>query len=204
MEEIVSGLNVSRETYDSLRFYETLARKWTRKINLVSPSTVSDLWRRHIVDSAQVFHVKQNPGAIWLDIGSGAGFPGLVCAVLAKELSPATEFHLIESDQRKCAFLRTVKRELGLKATIWAQRIEAVETINANVVSARALADLDTLLSFADHHMAESGVALFQKGETWEKEVEAAKEKWRFTLNPHKSKTSSNSTILEIGGIERV
>ena len=192
---------VSRERLEA---FQALVFKWNKAINLVAPSTLDVFWERHIEDSLQVFHVKQMEQGIWLDIGSGGGFPGLVCAIMAKEHAPETKFILIESDQRKSTFLRTVIRELQLNAEVIAKRIEAVPSVNAQILSARALADLDLLLEFAEHHLAVDGTALLPKGASWKKEVDNAKQRWRFDFLAHKSVTSDDSTILEIGGIHRV
>jgi 16S rRNA (guanine527-N7)-methyltransferase len=204
MVQTVGGVSVSRETFAKLEAYAALLKKWNRKINLVGPATIQTLWERHIVDSAQVFHVKHPESGLWLDIGSGAGLPGMICAILAQEKSPDLRFAMIESDQRKAAFLRTANRECGLSVEIIAKRIEEVAPMNADILSARALADLSDLLSFADHHLAKTGTALFPKGAQWKKEVDNAEAQWRFTLNHHKSVTNDDSTILEIGGIARV
>lgn len=196
-------LNVSRETLEALEHYGTLLRKWNARINLVSKSSIEELWNRHILDSAQVYGLAPRSGA-WVDIGSGGGFPGLVVAAIAKELEPTRAFTLIESDVRKCAFLRTVSQELRLNVTILAKRVEDVPAVGAQVMSARALADLSALLVFCDLHLAEQGTALFLKGATWEKEVEAARTMWSFDLQAHKSKTHSEAAVLELKDIKRV
>ncbi len=197
-------LDVSRETLEKLRVYVDLLKKWNPRINLVAKSTIENAWSRHIEDSLQVFHVKQLPVGKWTDIGTGGGFPGLVAAIVAADIAPAMEFSFIESDQRKCAFLRTVLRETGTRATVLAQRIETAPAQGADILSARALADLPTLLGFAELHRSPSGVALFPKGATWEKEVKIAQESWRFELEVLKSRTSPDSVILKIGEIARV
>ena len=120
----IAGINVSRETMDRLESFAALAKKWNPSINLVARSTLADLWDRHIVDSAQVYRFAPQNAVHWVDIGSGGGFPGIVVAAMAKELSPNTKFTLIESDQRKSTFLRTAARELDLKLTVLADRIE--------------------------------------------------------------------------------
>ena len=198
-----SGLNVSRETLARLGVYHDLVCKWSPKINLVSKSSIPELWDRHIWDSAQIM-LTAPVGDHWLDIGSGGGFPALVAAIFSKETSPSRHFTLIESDQRKSAFLRTVIRELDLQVTVIVDRVETVEPQKADILSARALADLSTLFSFAEHHLATSGVALFMKGETWEKERLAASESWSFQCVAHTSKTNPAAAILEIKDIERV
>lgn len=195
--------NVSRETYERLTAYHDLVLKWSPKINLISKSSIPDLWERHIWDSAQVVDIAPKTGS-WVDIGSGGGFPGIVAAIFSKESTPERVVTMIESDHRKAAFLRTVVRELRLNAQVLVKRVEAATPQNADILSARALSDLSHLLEFAKRHLNPNGVALFPKGETWEKEVNAASESWSFHCNAHTSRTNPRAAILEIRDIERV
>lgn len=197
------GFNVSRETLDGLTRLHDLVQKWSSTINLVSKSSVSSLWERHIWDSAQVAAYAVN-GKNWVDIGSGGGFPGLVVSILAKHDMPERHVTLVESDVRKATFLRTVVRDLELNCEVVTQRIESCPPFEADVLSARALSDLPGLLLFAEQHLSRSGTALFLKGETWEKEVKIARESWSFVLEAHKSKTNADAAILEIKEIQRV
>lgn len=196
--------HVSRETYERLTVYHDLLLKWSPKINLVAKSTLSEAWDRHFVDSVQVFALAPQDQGLWVDIGSGGGFPGMVCAVLAKEQRPDQKTMLIESDQRKCAFLRTVIRELDLNAEVLGARIEKAEPQNAKVLSARALANLTLLLEFAQRHLADEGVCLFQKGKNWKNEVQKARESWQFDLEAVPSETDTQSAILQIKRIQSV
>lgn len=198
------GLTVSRETISQLEDYVALLEKWNPRINLVARSTLGQIWERHFVDSAQVFAYAPEGARHWVDLGSGGGFPGLVVAVLAKELRPELSVTLVESDTRKATFLRTVIRELKLPATVIDARIEAVEPLQADVLSARALADLTQLLGFADLHRKHEGIALFPKGATWKKEVQEAQQSWRFEYERFTSKTEAEAVILRIGEIEHV
>jgi 16S rRNA (guanine527-N7)-methyltransferase len=197
------GRNVSRETLDRLIHFDDLLLKWTKKINLISKSSVSSIWDRHIWDSEQIVHLVSDQKS-WVDLGSGAGFPGLVVAIIAKEITPSRCVSLVESDQRKAAFLRTVIHELDLRASVFVERIEALTPAKADILSARALADLDRLLGYAERHLAPDGTALFMKGENWQKEVDIARNSWSFQLEAHKSKTSPEAAILEIKEIKRV
>nr|WP_319947444.1 16S rRNA (guanine(527)-N(7))-methyltransferase RsmG [uncultured Shimia sp.] len=203
-DQALSSLNVSRETSDRLRLLVSLLEKWNPKINLVSKSTLSDVWKRHILDSAQIFRLHTHENHSWIDIGSGGGFPGLVIAILAAGDGGSREVTLIESDQRKCAFLRTVLRETGVSAKVLSERIEQAEPQNADVMTARALADLPKLLAFASRHLNGDGFALFPKGVTWEKEIAAAQKLWSFDYDVTKSKTEPNSVILKVGKIHHV
>lgn len=200
---LLDGFDVSRETYDRLKEFEALLRKWNPRINLVARSTLDDLWNRHVIDSVQLFQIGQG-GETWLDMGTGGGFPGMVVAILAHSLRPEQQVTLMESDQRKCAFLRTVLRETGVDAQVSSDRIETAKPQNANTVSARALADLPSLLSYCHRHLAPGGVALLMKGATWQKEVLEAQGQWRFDVEPLKSKTEERAVILKLRNIERV
>ncbi len=198
-----SAAHVSRETTERFAALAALVRKWSPKINLVSRSTLDALEDRHIADSAQLFDLAP-PARSWADLGSGAGFPGLVCAILAAERSPGTAFTFVESDTRKATFLRTALRELGLAAEVKAARIEALDPLGADVVSARALAELPALLGHVHRHMAPTGTALLPKGAAWEKEVTEARETWSFSLSRHTSVTHPDAVILQIGDVFHV
>ena len=195
---LFSDLNVSRETYDALKAYQRLLEKWTTRINLISKSTREDVWARHICDSAQVMALASNHTIHWVDIGSGGGLPGLVVAILAKKLNPQLRVTLIESDQRKAVFLRTVVRELQLNATVQAKRIEAVGPLKADVISARALADLNDLLRLAHPFMNQNTQCLFMKGKNWSKEVKEAEKSWQFQAERFISKTNHEAVIFSL------
>lgn len=194
--------NVSRETIERLKLYEQLVLKWTKKINLVSAGDAAHIWDRHIVDSMQLYALA-SPGHGWLDLGSGGGFPGLVAAIMAQQDDPERKFTLVDSDQRKCTFLRTVVRELSLNVTVLPERIEDVIPQSAPVLSARALGDLRSLLGHVEMHMAAGGMALLPKGVTWEKEHEAASKYWSYDLQVIKSETNPDSSILIIKELTR-
>lgn len=199
-----TDLNVSRETFDRLSHYVTLLKKWTPQINLVSKSTIPDIWTRHILDSLQVIDLLSEPPKLWMDLGSGGGFPGLVAAIVGIEKYPSAKFVLVESDQRKCSFLRTVIRETGANATVITDRIEKIAPLNADVISARALADLDTLLGFISQHGNEDCVSLLPKGANWKNEVDNAMKHWEFQAEHIKSKTDSSAVVLRVTGVSRV
>ena len=195
-------LNVSRETHDALKSYQHLLEKWTARINLISKATRDDVWARHICDSAQVMALASKYAAHWIDIGSGGGLPGLVVAILAKELNPKLCVTLIESDQRKAVFLRTVVRMLQLNATVAVKRIEAVGPLKADVISARALADLSDLLRFTYPFMGQNTQCLFMKGKNWSKEVKEAEKSWQFQAERFISKTNHEAVILSVTNVK--
>lgn len=191
--------NVSRETLEMLEIYADLLKSWNRKINLVSPNTLDDLWDRHFLDSAQL--MAHGKGADhWVDLGSGGGFPGAVVAIIA---GSATRTTLIESDQRKAAFLRTVARET-VGFTVLARRIEEAPPQAADVVSARALAPLPRLLDYVDRHLAPGGRAILPKGRKAPEEIREALEHRRFDCETYPSQTDPDAVILTLGEIKRV
>ena len=190
-----------REALERLEALEALVRRWTGRINLVAPSTLPDLWTRHIVDSAQLWPLAPADAATWADLGSGAGFPGLVIAAIAVNAG-TPQVTLVESDGRKCAFLRTAARELGLRVTVLDQRVEAAEPLAAAVVSARALAPLPALLPLVARHLALGGTALLPKGKDFAAELEAARAAgWRFTAEAIPSTTAPAACVLRLRDI---
>ena len=199
----VGDLDVSRETLDRLRIFAALIERWTPRINLVAPSTVGDLWTRHIVDSAQLFALAPPEGTLWADLGSGGGLPGVVIAALAAELRPDLQVDLVESDQRKAVFLRTVARETGLSFRVHTARAESLDPLDADILSARALAPLESLLDLAKRHLRPGGVCLFPKGATWRDEVRTALARHQFRCEEVESSTSPQAVILKIGDIAR-
>ena len=167
-QALAAQLDVSRETMDRLAAYVALVEKWQKRVNLVSASTLPDIWSRHIWDSAQLAPlVPAGTGRI-LDVGSGAGFPGLVLAALCD-----AECHLVESDQKKAIFLQTVVRECSIPATIHTARIEELPSLQADIVTARALAPMDRLLDFLADQLAPGTRCLFLKGAQAKQELAA-------------------------------
>lgn len=190
-------MTVSRET-EKLEAYAGLVRKWNPAINLVASSTLVALEERHISDCVQLCNLSAQLDGKWVDLGSGGGLPGLVVAICRPEVSVT----LIESDKRKASFLRNAARELSLpNATILTQRIEAVDPLESDILSARALAPLPLLLSYASRHLANTGRAFLMKGRNWKAEVDEASENWCFDLISHPSKTDPDAAILEISAL---
>lgn len=190
-------MSVSRET-ELFAGYAALVRKWNPSVNLIAPSTMDQLESRHISDSKQLADLSRNSQGCWLDLGSGGGFPGIVMAIARPDL----QVTLLESDQRKAAFLRNVIRELGLRNTaVLNQRIEQAKPICAAQVSARALAPLGQLMAYVERHLDPQGTAWLMKGRNWQSEVDEARRDWKFELKPHQSTTDHDAAILEITGI---
>jgi 16S rRNA (guanine527-N7)-methyltransferase len=196
-ESFAARFNVSRETLGSLSAYVALLEKWQRRINLVSPTTLPDIWHRHILDSAQLLPylpvVSTRQRCQILDIGSGAGFPGLVLSILG-----AGDVQLVESDQRKAVFLRTVIRELGLTARVSNQRIETLPACQPDVITARALAALPKLMSLVAPQIHNGLTCLFLKGASVDEEL--TNFQTYSTMIPHlyPSMTSDDGVIVKL------
>ena len=197
-DEFQTKSGVSRETLERLRAYADLLVKWQERINLVGPDTIADLWNRHVLDSAQLYPLIRPEARRLVDLGSGAGFPGLVLAVMG-----APDVHLVESDQRKAAFLREAARMTGTTVTILAKRIEQVAPLAADVVTARALAPLGKLLDWAAPHLAPGGECLFLKGRGAEDELTAAAKEWNISASRTPSLTDPGGLVLHLREVSR-
>lgn len=196
-EAFAAAADVSRETRERLEAYAALLGKWQARINLVSPATLLDLWRRHMLDSAQLLPLLPPGTRVLVDLGSGAGFPGLVLAAMG-----VPEVHLIESDSRKCAFLREAARVMAVAATVHNRRIEAMPPIAADVVTARALAPLARLLAYAAPFIEEDAQCLFLKGKTGEDELTEAAKDWKMRVERVPSLSDPAGTILRISEVQ--
>jgi len=198
-ESFQRTFEISRETLDRLKTYAQLLVRWQKTINLVAPSTLSDFWHRHFADSAQLWRYRPPEARVWLDIGSGAGFPGLVLAILGAEAG-ATHHILIESDSRKAAFLREVGRETGITVDILGMRIENPQTcakVSAvDCITARALAPLPRLLEMSAPYFSPSTLGLFLKGRDVAVEIEQAAESWRFAYELKPSVTDRDARVV--------
>jgi 16S rRNA (guanine527-N7)-methyltransferase len=207
-KDFAAAFDVSRETLERIQIYERLLRQWQKAVNLVAPSTLDDLWHRHFADSAQILPLAGEHPTPWLDIGSGGGFPGLVCAILLADKPYASgappRVTLVESHVRKGAFLREVARQTGLAQVvdILSIRIETLPTQDnlprPAVISARALAALDRLLALAAPLFGPSTVGLFPKGQGAEAEVAQAQSAWRFEADLVSSRTEPGGRIVVV------
>ena len=195
---------ISALATERLQIFVGLLAKWNAAINLVSPASMAEVWTRHVADSAQVLDLAPIRRARWLDMGSGAGFPGIVIALITADTPNPVEMTLVESDRRKAAFLSTVSRETGVPMIIQAARIEAVAPQGADTVSARALAPLVKLCSFAERHLAPHGAALFLKGGRYDAEIAEARRTWSFALDVRRSSTDPAGVVLIMKDLRRV
>ena len=198
--------SVSRETVERLEAYAGLLLKWQKTINLVAPSTLGDVWSRHFADSAQLLPLAPPDATRWLDLGSGAGFPGMVLSILLSERE-GVRMTLVESDSRKAAFLREVTRATGAPVDILCERIEKPATQakvgeSINVVTARALAPLPKLLDLSVPYFSNDTVGLFLKGREAQAEVEAAHQIWDFEAALEPSVTDSSGRIVIVRALK--
>lgn len=201
--------NVSRETLDAVGEYHRLLLQWQPVINLVAPKTIDEAWHRHFADSAQLANLIPPTARSIVDLGSGAGFPGLVLAILLKDrlVDGALRITLIESDQRKAAFLREVARSVDNPVHILSTRIESSASVNAtgavDIVVARALAPLDRLLELASPFCSASTMCVFPKGRNVTSEVQRAEAEWSFDVRLVPSCTDDDSRIACLERIRR-
>lgn len=189
---------VSRETFEHLLEYERTFLKWAGRINLAAPSTLTDVWSRHILDSAQLAAIAPSAKS-WLDVGSGGGFPGAVMAILLQDRAGA-RMELVESNRKKAAFLQSALARYRDTVRIHPRRIEDVydEIAPPEVISARALAPLPLLLKLCSPWLTAGSRGLFHKGRDYRAEVEESGDAWTLDLVEHRSRIDPESVVLEI------
>jgi 16S rRNA (guanine527-N7)-methyltransferase len=192
---LAPGICVSRETFERLQIYAVLLKKWQEKINLVSSKTLPDLWTRHFADSAQVLEVLPN-AAIWADLGSGAGFPGVVMGIQIRERSEGV-VHLIESDAKKCSFLREVSRETQAKTEVHHGRIEKeIPLLKVDGITARALTSLSGIVEMSRPLLQKGAFGVFLKGQDVAAELTCLTPHSRKYIKIQPSKSSSDGRIV--------
>jgi 16S rRNA (guanine527-N7)-methyltransferase len=191
--------NVSRETFSRLKIYADTLAKWQGAINLVAPSTMADMWRRHFLDSAQIYALAPASAKTWIDLGSGAGFPGMVLAIMGAKV-----MRLVESDRKKCEFLRQVSIATKTAVVIENRRIEEISGLKADVIVSRALAPLPKLMMLAEGFATEESVALFLKGQGVVDELTETAKYWNIRPERIQSLTDSSGVIVRVKGFHRV
>lgn len=194
-------LNVSRETLNGFESLLALVEKWNPAINLIANGSMPMAWQRHILDSAQLFTMAPEDATQWADFGSGAGFPGLVVALMAQEVRPTLVVTLVESDKRKAAFLLQAARQMSVKVRVLTDRAEALPGLGADVISARALAPLPSLCALAARHLKPGGIAVFPKGAQAEHELADAARLWHFDALMTVSETDSAGRIITLKNV---
>lgn len=190
---------VSRETEARLEAFVAALAGWNARINLIAPGELARVWTRHVADSAQLLPLVPTGARRLADLGSGAGFPGLVLAILS-----GIETHLVESDRRKAAFLAEAARLTAAPVQVHAARAEALAPLAADIVTARALAPLPDLLALAAPHLAPGGACLFLKGIRAEAELTAARQRWKMRIERFPSRTDPRATILRLSEVAPV
>ncbi|MEM9739587.1 MAG: 16S rRNA (guanine(527)-N(7))-methyltransferase RsmG [Pseudomonadota bacterium] len=198
-EDVLSEFNVSRETTQRLDAIVETLDFWRQRVNLIGPREWPVIWTRHIADSLQLLPFIGSARSI-VDLGSGAGFPGLV---IAAERHQAAEVTLVESVGKKCGFLRAASRAAGLSVEVKPLRIEHLEPFPADVVVARALASLPKLLEYASKWTDRGAFCVFPKGESAEDELTEARQRWIFSLDVMPSRTSPSGQILKLTEVQR-
>lgn len=197
--EFAQEFNVPRGTIARLERYAELLTEWQARMNLVGPATLPDVWTRHFADSAQLSRIIP-AGTLWLDMGAGGGFPGLVLAAMQWG-----RFVLVDSIAKKCRFLETVQQELALTdVSILNARVEQLPTLGVDVATARAAAPLVTLFDWGIRHVRPGGQFVFPKGRRWEEEVGAARTKFRFDLEVFPSMTDPDARVLVARNLKRL
>lgn len=196
---LVGRCGVSRETLDRLEAYRELLLKWSNRINLVGPATLEHFWARHALDSAQLLPLAGPNNRTWLDMGTGAGFPGLVIAAMIRE-QPSALVVLVEPNAKRCAFLREAARILSAPVEIHCGKIENLSHGTVDVVTARAFTALDRLLTLSEPFCAPSTKRLFLKGAEVRAEIDKASTNWTFQSRLHPSLSDPRGCVLEING----
>ena len=203
MIDISEKYNVSRETIEKLKTFQNMVLEWNSKFNLISKSSESDIWQRHIIDSLQLQQFITAKDKILYDFGSGAGFPAIVLAIVSEEIFPDLQISLIESIGKKVIFLNEVKNTLNLNINVIQNRIENLKLPKADIITSRALASLDKLLKYAIPFCNKNTKLVFPKGEKWQEEITTAQKEWSFDFESFPSQTSQTRKILYIKNIRR-
>lgn len=203
-ESLKKELNLDQRKIANLVIYADLLKKWQKSFNLISNKTIEDMWFRHFYDSAQLLELVETHGPkklnkIWLDLGSGAGFPGLVIAILG-----GGRVHLVESNGKKCAFMRTVIREIGVDALVHNCRIEDLEPFNVDIITSRALKSLEKLLDYSKGFVSQKQELWYHKGQDVDEELTRATKYWKMKVDKYPSQTDKTGTILRLRNLSRV
>jgi len=191
---------VARETLRVLTIFVDLLTYWNQRVNLVAPSTLPDVWRRHVLDSAQLVPLIPPEAKTIVDLGSGAGFPGMVIAIMLAD-RPGLTVHLVESTQKKCRFLEAVAAATGAPAKVHWTRAEQLTGLKADVITARAVAPLDRLFALAHPFFKPATVGLFLKGRSLNDELTGATKSWRLESTPIPSRSDPSGVVLRVTGL---
>ena len=204
MKNFMEKYNVSRETYDKLKTYESLLREWQGRFNLIGKGTIENIWERHFLDSAQLINFIPNTAKKMCDFGSGAGFPGMVLAIMLQEKTPYLKVTLVESTGKKTMFLNQVKQDTNTNVEILNCRVENLSTQKFDIITSRAMTNLNNLLAYAYPYCKKETLCLFPKGKKYAEEIEVAKKGWHFDCQIKYSEQSSEGKILLINNIVKI
>ncbi len=203
-EDFKKHFNVSRETLKCLSIYESLLKKWNIKKNLVSKKSIPDIWGRHFLDSAQLVNHCEPENRLWVDIGSGAGFPGVVSALMLRDRGIKTDIVLVEKNKTKALFLQELRRRLGLSFDIICENVKEIGPLKADIISARAFSPLENLLIASNYHGNKNSVSLFLKGKNLREELDKTFKIWFFQYDIIKSISSIDGKIIKINKLEKL
>ena len=197
----MKSLNVSRETINNLCEYEAMLSKWNSKINLISKNTFTDIWNRHFLDSGQIIKYVDASRKRWVDLGSGAGFPGLVVALLLRDRKIDCEVILVEKSTKKVFFLNEIIRKFDLNVKVINNDIRTIDPLKADVITARAFSELNNLIQIAHIHGRDSGICLFLKGENYLVELDKTLNYWFFDYDVFDSLSNPSGKIIRVKNI---
>ena len=203
MKNFCDTYNVSRETFDKLKLCQSVLEEWQQKFNLVSRSSLSDAWNRHFLDSAQLFSLLPKEARVLFDFGSGAGFPGVVLAIMAQELAPDLQINMVESIGKKTVYLNHLKDLFKLNANIINSRIEQLKPTKADVITSRAMCSLKDLLAYSFPFCTKNTVCIFPKGKSYAEELFVAHKFWKFKCQILPSQQSNEGKILVITNLSK-
>lgn len=204
MENLIEKYNVSRETFDKLKHYEASLSEWQTKFNLVSNNSLKDAWNRHFLDSVQLIKYIPEKSKTLFDFGSGAGFPGMVLAILAAEKFPNLKVNLIESIKKKTLYLNSVQKLCGVNVNIINDRIENLPKQKADVITSRAMCNLADLLKYSYPLSYKDTIMIFPKGKSYQEEIQTARKKWIFDCHVEKNEVSEDGVILIINNLSQI
>lgn len=203
MKNFIDTYNVSRETFDRLKAYEASLFEWQKKFNLVSNASLNDCWNRHFLDSAQLIKYIPQTARVMYDFGSGAGFPGMVLAIMLKEKTPYLKVRLIESIRKKTLYLKAVAELTHTDVEIVNDRIENLKVEKADVITSRAMASLKELLAYTYKFCKKETACIFPKGKKYAEEILEARRQWNFNVEIFASEQSNEGKILVITGLNK-
>lgn len=198
MENLIEKYNVSRETFLKLKKYETSLKEWQTKFNLVSKNSLEDAWNRHFLDSVQLIKYIPQSAKILYDFGSGAGFPGMVIAIIANQKLPELQVNLVESIKKKTLYLNAVSKICDVKVNIINDRIENLQRTVADVITSRAMCNLTELLKYAYPLTNKNTIMIFPKGKSYQQELNNAKNFWNFTCQIESNEVCEDGVVLVI------